>query len=126
MESVAAWQAVALSGFLSWIGLASYINITQKLRSLLQPWAARHVVNGAPLVLRIQVCDYREPIVSFFCSRLWLGLLCNGFVVCRNIRIGSWMRCFLGCLALFLCPSTLLFFLCYFGYALSLFVIVIC
>ncbi|XP_022156045.1 lipid phosphate phosphatase delta [Momordica charantia] len=70
MESVAAWQAVALSGFLSWIGLASYINITQKLRSLLQPWAARHVVNGAPLVLRIQ--KYQ----NWFLDALFSGLSC--------------------------------------------------
>lgn len=63
MESVAVWQTVGLCGLLSWIGLASYINLTHKLRSLLQPWVARHVVAGAPLVLRIQVCDLLKLIM---------------------------------------------------------------
>ncbi|XP_038883314.1 lipid phosphate phosphatase delta [Benincasa hispida] len=70
MENVAVWQTVALCGFLSWIGLASYINITQKLRSLLQPWVARHVVKGVPLILRIQ--KYQN---SFF-DALFSGLSC--------------------------------------------------
>ncbi|CAK9319378.1 unnamed protein product [Citrullus colocynthis] len=70
MESVAVWQTVALCGFLSWIGLVSYINITHKLRSLLQPWVARHVVAGAPLILRIQ--KYQN---SFF-DALFSGLSC--------------------------------------------------
>ncbi|KAG6603273.1 Lipid phosphate phosphatase delta, partial [Cucurbita argyrosperma subsp. sororia] len=70
MESVAVWQTVGLCGLLSWIGLASYINLTHKLRSLLQPWVARHVVAGAPLVLRIQ--RYQN---SFF-DALFSGLSC--------------------------------------------------
>ncbi|TYK02412.1 lipid phosphate phosphatase delta [Cucumis melo var. makuwa] len=70
MESVVVWQTVALCGLLSWIGLASYINITHKLRSSLQPWVTRHVVTGAPLILRIQ--KYQN---SFF-DALFSGLSC--------------------------------------------------
>uniref|UniRef100_A0A0A0L2L6 Phosphatidic acid phosphatase type 2/haloperoxidase domain-containing protein n=1 Tax=Cucumis sativus TaxID=3659 RepID=A0A0A0L2L6_CUCSA len=70
MESVAGWQTVALFGLLSWIALASYINITHKLRSSLQPWVTQHVVTGAPLILRIQ--KYQN---SFF-DALFSGLSC--------------------------------------------------
>ncbi|KAG6595615.1 Lipid phosphate phosphatase delta, partial [Cucurbita argyrosperma subsp. sororia] len=70
MESVAVWQSVALCGFFSWIAFASYINITHKVRSLLQPWAAHHVVAGAPLILRIQKCQ------NSFMDALFSGLSC--------------------------------------------------
>ncbi|KAJ7971402.1 Lipid phosphate phosphatase delta [Quillaja saponaria] len=54
MESIAVWQGAVLGGIVSWIVLASHLNLTQKLRSLLQPWVAHHVVTGTPTILQIQ------------------------------------------------------------------------
>lgn len=77
MESVVVWQTVALCGLLSWIGLASYINITHKLRSSLQPWVTRHVVTGAPLILRIQVLElFSKPIMFKFSVSVLVWILC--------------------------------------------------
>jgi preprotein translocase subunit Sec63 len=55
MESIAVWQGAALCGIVAWIVIASYLNVTRKLRSFLQPWVAHHVITGNPLLLQIQV-----------------------------------------------------------------------
>lgn len=54
MESTAAWQGVTLCGIVSWILISSYFNLTQKLRSVLQPLITHHVVTGTHLILKIQ------------------------------------------------------------------------
>ncbi|KAK3227146.1 hypothetical protein Dsin_007008 [Dipteronia sinensis] len=61
MESsiLEAWQWSTLCGILSWILLSSYLNVTQKLRSLLQPWVTRHVISGAPSILQIQKYQHK-------------------------------------------------------------------
>lgn len=63
MESIALLQGATLCGILLWIFLSSYLNLTQKIRSLTQPWVAHHVIAGTPLILQIQVPDnMRSPL----------------------------------------------------------------
>ncbi|PON46609.1 Phosphatidic acid phosphatase type 2/haloperoxidase [Parasponia andersonii] len=70
MESIAAWQAATLCGIVSWIVIASYLNVTQKLRSLIQPWVTHHVLTGTPLIIRIQ--NYQHGLLD----ALFSGLSC--------------------------------------------------
>lgn len=60
MESIgiALWQGVTLCGIVSWIVLSSCLNVTQKLRSLVQPWVAHRVITGTSLILQIQVSTW--------------------------------------------------------------------
>ena len=46
MESIAVWQGATLGGIVAWILISSYLNVTRKLRSFLQPWVAHHVIAG--------------------------------------------------------------------------------
>ncbi|CAL0310038.1 unnamed protein product [Lupinus luteus] len=68
--SGAVWQGVILGGILFWILYSSYLNLTQKLRSFLQPWITHHVQTGAPIVLHIQ--SYQHG----FLDALFSGLSC--------------------------------------------------
>lgn len=62
MESVlAAWQVATLGGIVSWIMISSCLNVTQKLRSLLQPWVTHYVIIGTPFILQIQVSRFFPP-----------------------------------------------------------------
>ncbi|KAH7512321.1 hypothetical protein FEM48_Zijuj12G0081000 [Ziziphus jujuba var. spinosa] len=70
MESIAAWQTATLCGIVLWIIIASYLNVTQKLRSLLQPWVTRLVIAGTPFILQIQ--NYQHK----FLDGLFSGLSC--------------------------------------------------
>ncbi|KAF5473395.1 hypothetical protein F2P56_010007 [Juglans regia] len=70
MESIAAWQGATLCGIVAWIVMASHLNVTRKLRSFFQPWVARHVINGTPLLLQIQKYEHR------FLDALFSGLSC--------------------------------------------------
>ncbi|KAJ4849583.1 hypothetical protein Tsubulata_019348 [Turnera subulata] len=54
MESIALWQGVTLCGLVSWIAISSCLNVTLKIRSLVQPWVSYHVITGTPFILRIQ------------------------------------------------------------------------
>lgn len=66
MESVAVWQGLALSGIFSWIVITSYFNVTKKIRSLVQPCVAHHVVTGTSTILKIQVwTKINIPKLSF-------------------------------------------------------------
>ena len=137
MESIAVWQGATLGGIVAWILISSYLNVTRKLRSFLQPWVAHHVIAGTPLIFQIQVlfnfCNYkRKPRSSFLfnCLYIYVFLLFIGvnfffffgfFFFFRNTSIGFLMLCSLGCPVLFLCPFTLPFSLCYSGYVLSLY-----
>lgn len=58
MESLALWQGVTLTGILSWILISSYLKVTDKVRSLFQPWVTHHVIIGTPLIIKIQVFNY--------------------------------------------------------------------
>ncbi|KAL6141566.1 hypothetical protein ACLB2K_059854 [Fragaria x ananassa] len=68
MESTAVWQGATLCGILTWILMASYLNLTPKLRSLLQPWVSHHVITGTPLILQIQ--NYQHRFLDAFFSAL--------------------------------------------------------
>ncbi|KAK9921602.1 hypothetical protein M0R45_030106 [Rubus argutus] len=68
MESIAIWQGATLCGIVTWILMASYLNLTPKLRSWLQPWVAHHVIAGTPLVLQIQ--NYQHSLLDAFFSAL--------------------------------------------------------
>ncbi|XP_057984018.1 lipid phosphate phosphatase delta [Malania oleifera] len=70
MESVPLWQAVSLTGILTWVVISSSFNVTQKLRSLIQPWVARRVVSGTPLILQIQKFQH------VYLDGLFSGLSC--------------------------------------------------
>ncbi|KAH0874093.1 hypothetical protein HID58_071455 [Brassica napus] len=54
MEGSGTWQGLTLVSIVTWICLSSYLRLTQKVRSLVQPWVARQVVGGVPLILEIQ------------------------------------------------------------------------
>ncbi|XP_004309345.1 PREDICTED: dihydrosphingosine 1-phosphate phosphatase C823.11-like, partial [Fragaria vesca subsp. vesca] len=58
------WQCATLCGILTWILMASYLNLTPKLRSLLQPWVAHHFITGTPLILQIQ--NYQNRFLDAF------------------------------------------------------------
>ena len=77
MESIAVWQGATLGGIVAWILISSYLNVTRKLRSFLQPWVAHHVIAGTPLIFQIQVlfnfCNYkRKPRSSFLFNCLYI------------------------------------------------------
>ncbi|KAK1265967.1 hypothetical protein QJS04_geneDACA014607 [Acorus gramineus] len=48
------WQALSLTCILTWVFVASSLNLTQRIRSMVQPWVARRVAADVPLILRIQ------------------------------------------------------------------------
>ncbi|KAJ9181223.1 hypothetical protein P3X46_009375 [Hevea brasiliensis] len=70
MESIALWQGVTLAGILSWIVISSCLNVTQMIRSLVQPWVTHHVITGAPLIIQIQKYEHG------FLDALFSGLSC--------------------------------------------------
>jgi len=53
MESI---QVLSLCGIGTWVILSSIFNVTQKIRSLTQPWVSSYVVSTTPITLKIQVC----------------------------------------------------------------------
>ncbi|XP_026426044.1 lipid phosphate phosphatase delta-like [Papaver somniferum] len=54
MESVHGWQVISVFGILFWILMSSFLNLTQKIRCITQPWVTRQVINETPFILRIQ------------------------------------------------------------------------
>ncbi|KAJ4978814.1 hypothetical protein NE237_009594 [Protea cynaroides] len=70
METIDLWLMLSLSALLSWIVVAKYFNVTQKLRSLTQPWVTRRVIADTPLILQIQSFQH------CFLDALFSGLSC--------------------------------------------------
>ena len=70
MEGSALWQGAFLGGILFWLLFSSYLNLTLKLRSFLQPFVSHYVETGTPILLRIQ--SYRIG----FLDVLFSGLSC--------------------------------------------------
>ncbi|KAJ0088354.1 hypothetical protein Patl1_32895 [Pistacia atlantica] len=69
MESVLTWwQVTSLCGIVSWILVASHLNLTKKIRSLVQFWVTRQVINDTPLILQIQ--NYQHKFLDAFFSGL--------------------------------------------------------
>ncbi|KAL5980697.1 hypothetical protein ACLOJK_028606 [Asimina triloba] len=62
-KSIPLWQIFSLSSILSWLFVSSYLGLTQKLRSVLQPPITRQVLKDTPFILRIQVF-HRYPFPS--------------------------------------------------------------
>ncbi|XP_010524833.1 PREDICTED: lipid phosphate phosphatase delta [Tarenaya hassleriana] len=68
MEDATIWQGLFLCGIVSWIWVSSYLRLTQKFRSLLQPWVTRQVVDGAPFIIKIQ--KHQNSVLDAFFSGL--------------------------------------------------------
>ncbi|PSS07848.1 Lipid phosphate phosphatase [Actinidia chinensis var. chinensis] len=68
MGSIPVWQVVFLCGFFLWTVISSVLNVTQKIRSLTQPWVSRHVISGTSLILQIQ--KYHGGCLDAFFSGL--------------------------------------------------------
>ncbi|KAF6155252.1 hypothetical protein GIB67_019778 [Kingdonia uniflora] len=54
MEAIPVWQVTSISGIVLWVMFSSSFNLTQKLRSFIQPWVTQHVISDTPLILQIQ------------------------------------------------------------------------
>lgn len=59
MEKIPTWQAAALTGIVAWIIISSFLDLTRKIRSFLQPWVIYHVKTGIPLILQIQKSQHK-------------------------------------------------------------------
>ncbi|KAL2464811.1 Lipid phosphate phosphatase delta [Forsythia ovata] len=59
MESIPGWQVIFLGGIATWIVFSSILNVTQKLRSLTQPWVSHYVMSDTSIVLKIQKYEHR-------------------------------------------------------------------
>ncbi|KAK1411905.1 hypothetical protein QVD17_32752 [Tagetes erecta] len=62
------WQASFLFGVFTWIIGSSMFNVTQRIRSVLQPWVSRCVISGTCTVLQIQ--KYQHGFWDVFFSVL--------------------------------------------------------
>lgn len=69
-EGAAVWRGAVLGGIIFWLVSASYLNVTRKLRSFLQPWVTHHVVTQTPIILKIQSYGFG------FLDALFSGLSC--------------------------------------------------
>ncbi|KAK7284724.1 hypothetical protein RJT34_19476 [Clitoria ternatea] len=69
-EGAALWQGAVLGGIIFWVVSSSYLNVTHKLRSFLQPRVSHYVDSGTPIILQIQ--SYRFG----FLDALFSGLSC--------------------------------------------------
>ncbi|WJX84996.1 hypothetical protein P8452_67511 [Trifolium repens] len=68
MEGSAVWQGAVLGGIFFWLISSSYLNLTLKLRSFLQPFVTHYVQTGTPILLRIQ--SYRVGFLDALFSVL--------------------------------------------------------
>ncbi|KAK9058681.1 hypothetical protein SSX86_023523 [Deinandra increscens subsp. villosa] len=69
MESVIpTWQLSFLFGVFTWIVVSSMFNVTQKIRSSVQPWVSHRVISGIPIILQIQ--KYQHGFWDAFFSGL--------------------------------------------------------
>ncbi|KAJ8643478.1 hypothetical protein MRB53_005226 [Persea americana] len=68
MEAIPLWQVVSLSSILSWIFISSLLQLTQKIRSLIQPSITRHVHKSTPFILQTQ--RFRHGLLDAFFSAL--------------------------------------------------------
>jgi sphingosine-1-phosphate phosphatase 1 len=69
MENIlTATQSAVLCGIVSWIMISSYFNVTQKLRSCVQPWVIHRVNTETRTILWIQ--KYKHGLFDLFFSVL--------------------------------------------------------
>ncbi|XP_047328642.1 lipid phosphate phosphatase delta [Impatiens glandulifera] len=68
MDSIPGWQVAVFGGVVTWIVLSSMLQLTQRLRSLAQPWVLYHVASGIPIIIRIQ--KYKNRWLDIFFSVL--------------------------------------------------------
>lgn len=70
MENSSLCQGAILGGILFWLLSSSYLNLTLKLRSFLQPFVTHYVQSGTPILLQIQ--SYRAG----YLDAIFSGLSC--------------------------------------------------
>ncbi|KAG9449623.1 hypothetical protein H6P81_009588 [Aristolochia fimbriata] len=58
METIPLWQIVSLASIISWILFSSYLNLTKKIRFLLQPTVTRLVIEDTPFILKVQALQH--------------------------------------------------------------------
>ncbi|KAL3341521.1 hypothetical protein AABB24_025859 [Solanum stoloniferum] len=68
MESIPRWEVLSLFGIGTWVILSSMFNVTQKIRSLTQPWVSSYVLSTTPITLKIQ--KYHNKYLDAFFSAL--------------------------------------------------------
>ncbi|XP_077213028.1 lipid phosphate phosphatase delta-like [Tasmannia lanceolata] len=68
MEIIPLWQVLSLSGIIFWIFISSFLNLTHKVRSLLQTSITHLVVNGTPFILHIQ--GFQHVVFDTFFSAI--------------------------------------------------------
>ncbi|XP_068643041.1 lipid phosphate phosphatase delta-like [Aristolochia californica] len=68
METIPLWQIVSLTSIISWVLLSSFLNLTQKIRFLLQPLVTRCVIDGTPFILKVQ--GFRHDALDAFFSAI--------------------------------------------------------
>ncbi|KAL3623805.1 hypothetical protein CASFOL_032621 [Castilleja foliolosa] len=54
MESIEECQLISVCGIALWVVISSIFNITQKIRSFIQPWVIKRVVSDTPIIIKIQ------------------------------------------------------------------------
>ncbi|VVB06174.1 unnamed protein product [Arabis nemorensis] len=67
MEGSGTCQGLILVSIVTWICVSSYLKLTHKFRSLVQPWVSRQVVGDVPLILNIQKHQNRVFDAFFSC-----------------------------------------------------------
>ncbi|MCD9637989.1 hypothetical protein HAX54_021597 [Datura stramonium] len=70
MESITGWEVLFLCVIGTWVVVSSIFNVTQKIRSLTQPWVSSYVVSSTPITLKIQ--KYQNK----YLDALFSGLSC--------------------------------------------------
>lgn len=97
---VSMWQALSLVGILGWVILSPFLGLTRILRSSLQPWVVRRVIDETPMILTVQVRQLAPSVVF---------LSFHFFFACRVCNIGIWTYSSRFYLFVSLCHSTLVF-----------------
>uniref|UniRef100_A0A1D1YFY5 Dihydrosphingosine 1-phosphate phosphatase LCB3 n=1 Tax=Anthurium amnicola TaxID=1678845 RepID=A0A1D1YFY5_9ARAE len=54
LSGIPAWQGLSLCAILGWIVVSSALDLTRRVRSLVQPWVSRRVASDTHLILAIQ------------------------------------------------------------------------
>lgn len=89
---VSMWQALSLVGILGWVILSPFLGLTRILRSSLQPWVVRRVIDETPMILTVQVRQLAPSMLFFF---LFIFFLPAEFATSASGRIllGSIFLC---------------------------------
>lgn len=61
-------QMTILCGIITWIYFSSLFNLTQKLRSFIQPWVSKRVRSETRIIFEIQVLETLHVLLLFLVS----------------------------------------------------------